>query len=294
MDRGGHVTSHLSGLFYRNVNLLSMSIKPIYIIDGRPPSLKKAEIERRKTVRQEAVVKYSAALKRGDLEGARKYAQATSVIKDYMVEDTKALLDLLGIPWVLAPSEGEATAAHLTRTGVATDAASQDYDSLLFGAERLVRNVTVSGRRKLPGRPVFVEIEPEELRLPEVLGRLGVSRAQLVDLGILLGTDFNPDGFKGLGPVPALKLMREYGGLEKMPSIQEELRRVDYASIRRIFLEPSVADASGVRWGRVDGEGVVQLLCGRHDFSEERVRRALEKLEGVEERRSESLDQWFR
>ncbi len=293
MDRQGRVTSHLSGLFYRNLNLLALNIKPIYIMDGKPPSLKSAEIQRRKVVKQEAVRMYAEALTKGDLEGARKYAQATSVIKDYMVEDTQRLLSLMGIPHVMAPSEGEATAAHLTKIGVATDAASQDFDSILFGAKRLVRNVTISGRRKLPGRNVFVDIEPEEVVLRDLLSKLELSQEQVVDLGILVGTDFNPDGFKGIGPVKALKMIRQYGRLEKAPGIKEELKKIDYEVIRRIFLEPKVADVSDVRWERVDSEGVMGFLCGQHDFSEDRVRKALGRLEETEKQKSESLERWF-
>lgn len=293
MDRNSRITSHLSGLFYRNMNLLSLSIKPIYIIDGKPPSLKKVEIERRRVVKEAATVRYAEALAKGDFEGARKYAQATSVVKDYMVDDTKRILDLLGVPWVLAPSEGEATAAHLTKTGVATDAASQDFDSLLFGARRLVRNVTVSGKRKLPGRNVFVDVEPEEIVLKEVLERLGVSEGMLVDVGILVGTDFNPDGFKGIGPVKALKMVKQYGRLEKVPGIGEELKKIDYEAIRRVFLEPNVVDASGLKWGVPDAEGLVGFLCGEHDFSEERVRKALQRFKETEQKRSDSLEKWF-
>ncbi|MEM1994715.1 MAG: flap endonuclease-1 [Nitrososphaerales archaeon] len=292
-DRSGRVTSHLSGLFYRNVNLLSLGIKPIYILDGQPPSLKAAEIARRRKVKEEAVVKYAEALSRGDYEAARKYAQFTSIIKDYMVEDTKTLLNLLGIPWIEAPSEGEATAAYLTKIGVATHTASQDYDSLLFGAPRLVRNVAISGRRKLPNKPVYVEVEPEEISLQTVLRELGLTREQLIDVGILVGTDFNPDGFKGIGPVKALKYIKQYGRLEDVPEIKDALAEIDYESIRSIFLNPKVSTQVEVKWGEVDEEGVVDFLCGERSFSEERVRSALSKLKDAQKKSSETLERWF-
>ena len=164
-DSSGKITSHLSGLLYRTSNLVEMGIRPIYVFDGAPPVLKEVEIKRRMKMKEEALVKYEQALKEGKMEEARVYAQATSRLKDYMEEDSKRLLGLMGIPWVQAPSEGEAQAAHLVKRGDADYCASQDYDSLLFGAPKLLRNVTISGRRKLPGKNVYIEVVPETVEL---------------------------------------------------------------------------------------------------------------------------------
>ena len=160
-DSQGRVTSHITGLLFRNINFLTMGIKPVYVFDGKPPSLKSAEIEKRKQIKKEATVKYEKAISSGDMEEARKYAQQTTSMRDGMVEDSKKLLDLFGIPHIQAPSEGEATAASLTITGQAYASASQDFDSILFGAKRLVRNFTNSGRRKLPNRNSYIEVLPE-------------------------------------------------------------------------------------------------------------------------------------
>ena len=172
----GHVTSHITGLFYRNINFLSLGIKPIYVFDGKPPSLKSAEIEHRKQIKKDATVKYERAMSEGKMDDARKYAQQTTSMKDGMVEDSKHLLDLFGIPYIQAPSEGEATAALLTTTGHADVAASQDFDSILFGARKLVRNFTNSGRRKLPNRNSYIEIEPEIIDYRKNLEALGITR----------------------------------------------------------------------------------------------------------------------
>ena len=293
MDREGRITSHLSGLFYRNVNLLSLGIRPVYVLDGKPPEMKAIEIQRRRAARQEAVVMYERALERGDIVEAKKYAQATSVLKDYMIEDTKRILTLLGIPYIDAPSEGEATAAHLCSMGLVSDVASQDYDSILFGARRLIRNLTISGRRKLPYKNVFVTLEPEEVELHAVLEELGLTREQLIDIGILLGTDFNPDGFTKIGPKTALKYIKTYGKLEKVAPIQEELKKIDYNAIREIFLHPKVSQSADIKWGHSDPKGIVDFLCSEKDFSEDRVKNSLQKLEKREESKSESLEKWF-
>lgn len=295
-DSSGRVTSHLSGLLYRTSNLVEMGIRPIYVFDGVPPALKEVEIKRRKMVKEEALVLYERALKAGKTEEARVYAQATSHLKDYMAEDSKRLLDSLGVPWVQAPSEGEAQAAHMTRKGEADYCASQDYDSLLFGAPRFIRNITISGRRKLPSKNVYVEVVPEVVELERVLQELGITYEQLVDVGILIGTDFNPDGIKGLGPKTALKVIKEYGNLENaVPHIKNAEFPVDPKRIREIFLHPSVTDKYALEWKEPDVAGVVDFICRGRDFSEDRVRKALEKMQkGItEEKGKTTLEKWF-
>jgi flap endonuclease-1 len=295
-DSTGKITSHLSGLLYRTSNLVEMGIKPIYVFDGAPPALKEVEIQRRAKVKQEAQVHYERALKEGKIEEARVYAQATSRLKDYMAEDSKKLLKLMGIPWIQAPSEGEAQAAHVTKRGDADYCASQDYDSLLFGAPKLIRNVTISGRRRLPSKNVYVEVVPEVVELQQVLTECGLTHEQLVDVGILIGTDFNPDGIKGLGPKTALKLIKEHGTLEKaLPYIENAEFPTEPQRIREIFLKPAVTDNYKLEWLEPDTEGVVDFICRERDFSEDRVRKALERMQkGITKTRGKTtLEKWF-
>ncbi|MEM2341891.1 MAG: flap endonuclease-1 [Candidatus Bathyarchaeia archaeon] len=296
MDHTGKITSHLSGLFYRTCNLLELGIKPIYVFDGTPPDLKEAEIKRRMKVKEEAIKKYEAALREGRLEEARMYAQMTSHLKDYMSDDAKRLLTLMGVPWVQAPSEGEAQAAHIVKRGDANFCASQDYDSLLFGAPYLLRNLTISGRRKLPRKDVYVEITPEIIELKRVLNELGITHKQLIDIGILIGTDFNPDGVKGIGPKSALKLIKTYGSLEAaLSAIKDAEFPVEPVKIREIFLHPNVTDNYKIEWKEPNVEGVLDFLCSEKDFSEDRVRKALEKaIEGIRKIRGKrTLEAWF-
>jgi flap endonuclease-1 len=209
-----------------------MGVKPVYVFDGVPPVLKRVEIERRRQVKVEAAVHYEKAVAKGDTAKMRMFAQATTSMKDYMEDDATRLLGLMGLPCVQAPSEGEAQAAHLTKRGDADYCASQDYDSLLFGAPMLLRNVTISGRRKLPSKNVYVDVVPELVELAKVLRECGITHEQLIDVGILIGTDFNPDGIKGLGPKTALKLIKQHGTLENaLPHIKnaEPTRPIAYA-----------------------------------------------------------------
>jgi flap endonuclease-1 len=295
-DTGGRVTSHLSGLLYRTSNLVEMGIKPIYVFDGMPPALKEVEIKRRAKVKEEAAVRYDRALKEGRMEEARMYAQATSRLKDYMAEDSKKLLDLMGIPWVQAPSEGEAQAAHMTKRGHADYCASQDYDSLLFGAPKLIRNVTISGRRRLPSKNVFVEVIPEIVELEIALKQCGITYEQLVDVGILIGTDFNPDGIEGLGPKTALKLIKEHGTLENaLPFVKNAQFPAEPQRIREIFLKPAITDNYRIEWKEPDVEGIVSFIVGEKDFSEDRVRKTLNKMQaGTKKLKGKTtLEQWF-
>jgi len=295
-DSRGNITSHLSGLYYRTMNLLTIGIKPIYVFDGEPPILKSMELSRRKLLKEEAKVKYSIALEKGDVEEALKYAKRASYLTDEMINDSKKLLDLMGVPWVQAPSEGEATAAYLTIKGQAYAVVSQDFDTLLFGGKRLCRNITISGKRKMPGKNVYQEIEPEEILLDETLKSLGVTREQLIDIGILVGTDFDPEGFKGYGPIRALKAIKQYGKLENIPDIQEELKLIDYNAIREIFLRPKVAENVNITFREVDENGILDFLCKKYEFSEERVLNAIKKYREAQETRvkkSSSLDRWF-
>jgi flap endonuclease-1 len=292
-DYEGRITSHLSGLLYRNINFLSLGIKPVWVFDGKPPSLKTAEIERRRQIKRDATVKYEKAIAAGEMEEARKYAQQTTSMKDGMVKESKQLLGYFGIPYIDAPSEGEATAAHLTNTGQAYASASQDFDSILLGAKRLIRNFTNSGRRKIPNRNTYIEIEPEIIESAKTLESLQVTKEQLVDIGILIGTDFNPDGFERVGPKTALKMIKQYSRLEDIPQIQEQLQKIDYEQIRKIFLEPNVAEVDEIIFEQVNYEGITEYLVKERSFSADRIQSSLNRLKKAIEKKSQNLDQWF-
>ncbi|MCD6592273.1 MAG: flap endonuclease-1 [Thaumarchaeota archaeon] len=294
MDRRGRITSHLSGLFFRTINLLKIGIKPIFVYDGRPPELKRATVEERTERREEARRLYEQALAEGRIEEAQKYAKQAASLNEFIVESSKKLLTLMGLPIVQAPSEGEAQAAYLAARGDAYASGSQDFDSLLFGSPRLVRNISIVGRRKLPGRKEYVEVEPELIHLDKLLEELGITREQLIDLAILVGTDYC-EGVKGVGPKTALKLIKTYGSAEKALKAIGKTLDVDPAEIRRIFLNPEVTKDYEIEWREIDYEGVKRMLCDEHDFSEERVDKALNELKDALKKAKglTSLDQWF-
>ena len=289
----GEVTSHLSGLFYRSISLLVENIKLAFVFDGQSHRLKAAEIRRRSELKKEASAQYSLAIEEGRAADALKFSKRTAVLTDAMVQESKKLLTALGIPIIQAPSEGEATAAFMTTKGMAFATCSQDYDSILFSADRLVRNLTISGRRKIPNKNAYVDVEPEIIEHEAVLKQTGLTQEQLVDVAILIGTDFNPDGFAGIGPKTALKLVKENGRLEKIDKIKGSLDAIPYREIRDIFLAPPVAEISELEFGKVDRDTVLQYLCVDKNFSADRVSAALDRLAKAQETRSQSLEKWF-
>jgi flap endonuclease-1 len=275
-DSTGRVTSHLSGLFYRTTRLIAdHALKLVFVFDGTPPALKAAEIERRRAIRQRYDDEHAEALRAGDLARAYSKSTMTSRLTRDMVAEARELLRLLGIPCVQAPSEAEAQAAHMAAAGDVWAAASKDYDSLLFGAPRVVRFLTISGREFLPSQGVSRPIVPELIELDRFLEASGISRAQLVDVAILVGTDFN-DGVPGIGPKKALKLVRDYGTIDRMP---DEVRRAagDTDAIRRIYLEPATTGEYDIGVREPDIPGVIAFLCGEREFSKDRVTAALER-----------------
>ena len=295
IDARGNITSHLNGLFYRTINLLENGIKPVYVFDGKPPELKLAEVTRRMQIREEAERKYREALARGDLEEARIYAQQTGKLTTQMVEDSKRLLTYMGIPWVQAPSEGEAQAAYMTMRGDVWASASQDYDSLLFGSLRLVRNLGITGKRKLPRKNIYVEVRPELIVLEELLKHYGITRKQLIAIGILLGTDYAPEGVKGIGIKRALRLIKEIKNTEKIFSAVRWEYKVSPEEIMEIFLNPEVAANYELKWMPPDREKVIRFLVDEHQFSLDRVSNALDGAEQAFNRffRQQTLESWF-
>ncbi len=266
MDSKGRITSHLSGFFYRTVNFIEAGLKPIYVWDGEPPSFKKKEIEKRKEFRKEAEQRWKEALERGDLEEARKYAKAASFVDETMLRDSKELLRAMGLPVIQAKTEGEAQCAKIVIDGNSFACASQDYDALLFGALRLVRNL--SAREEL-----------EIIHLNHLLETLGINREQLILVGILVGTDYAPEGVRGIGPKRALDLVRKFKTVEEIEKQVDWEHETSIREIFEFFLNPEVEENYEIKFDKPDPEKIKKILCDEHDFSEERVSKYIEKLE---------------
>jgi flap endonuclease-1 len=291
-DREGRVTSHLVGLAFRTTRLIAdHKMRLVFVFDGRPPTLKRGEVEKRRALKRKAEVEYAEAMEAGDIATAFSKAVQTGRLDTEMIGDAKRLLDLLGVPWVQAPGEGEAQAAYMALKGDVWAASTRDYDSLLFGAPRLVRYLTIQGREWLPSKRRSRKLEPELIELGAFLGHHGITREQLVDLAILVGTDFN-QGLKGIGPKTALKLVREHGRLEEMPEEVASRLPEEFNQIRQIYLEPDITDDYETEEGALDEEGLYSFLCEERAFSKERVEVVVRRM-----RRSQmqkDLTDWMR
>ncbi len=288
-DGSGRTTSHLSGILYRMTNLMEAGAKVVFVFDGEPPRFKRETLNQRAETRSKAEEMWERAKEEG-LDGF-KYAQAASRLGDEMVADSKRLLEAMGIPVVQAPSEGEAQAARMAINGDVDLVGSQDYDALLFGAPKVVRNMAITGKRKLPGKNVYVDVQPEVITLERELLRLGIERRQLVEIAIMCGTDYN-EGLKRVGPKTALKLIRDHGDLEGV--LKERGETIENAAeIRDLFLDPPVTDDYEIEMKKPSAEKILSFLCDERDFSQERVEKATKRLEEAMKVGQSTLDKWF-
>ena len=299
-DYQGNVTSHLSGLFYRSINFLENQIKPIYVFDGTPSELKLDTIRERKKVKEEAEKKMIEAQEAEDFREAKKFAQFTSKLDAGMIEESKKLIEAMGIPIVQASSEGEAQSAYMVEVGDAWACASQDYDTLLFGGERLIRNFAINRSKKVKDTTVTLEIE--YISLPKFLTSLGINREQLIEMAILIGTDFYP-GIKGIGQKTALELIRKHGSIDNIlknsvkvgnKEIDLDLNLVDH--VKNIFLNPDVSRDYIIKKSKSpDFDRLTDLLIDQHNFSRKRVENALERLRNLETSKKQvSLDNFLK
>jgi flap endonuclease-1 len=289
MDSLGRVTSHLSGLLYRTTNLIEAGVKVAFIFDGEPPTFKAETLAQRSEAREKAASAWEEAKAAG--QDGFKYAQAASRINSEILEDGRRLILAMGLPVIQAPSEGEAQAASMCARGDVELVGSQDYDSLLFGAPQVVRNLAITGKRKLPKKNIYVDVEPEIINLEDGLARLGISRKQLVEIGIMCGTDYNR-GLSRVGPKTALKLIREKGNLESILAEQEE-KIENFAQIREFFLHPDVTDNYEIKMKKPRVDEIVSFLVEERDFDQERVEKTALRLEEEYKRGQSTLDRWF-
>ena len=223
------------------------------------------------------------------------YAQGAVRITDEMMEESKKVLNAMGIPWIQAPSEGEAQCALICKNGDADYSGSQDYDALMFSSPRLIRNLSITGKRKLPRQEVYIDIKPEIMELDKVLSSLEITKEQLVILGILVGTDYNPQGIKGIGPKTALKIVKEYKTLDKVLEQVEWKFDVDAHKIYEFFLRPPVFDSYKIEWNEPDKDKLMKLMVEEHDFSQERIENTIDKLiEAKREGTQSRLGDWLK
>lgn len=280
MDEHGNTTSHLSGILYRTSSIVEKGIKPIYVFDGKSSDYKTSTVEKRRAVIEESEKKWKAALDAGDEEEARKYAVRSSKMSAYIIESSKQLLEYMGVPYVQAAGEGEAQASYMVQQGDAWAVASQDYDCLLFGAPKIIRNLTLSGGLS----------KLEYLELEKVLNEVNLSREQLIDVALMVGTDFNK-GIHGIGAKKGMKLIK-YNTLEESLEKMDIQISIEPDTLREIFLKPKVNKKYNIKFKDVDVEKICEFMCEEHGFSQNRVMNVTEKMKKLNTSQK-SLEDWF-
>ncbi len=279
----GRITSHLVGLFSRTAKLMSHNIKLAFVFDGKPPLLKMQERERRQQLKVQAELRYEEAKLKEDIEEMKKFAARTSKLNEDMINDAKELLKAMGVPIVQAPSEGEAQASFMIAKGDGYAIASEDYDSLLFGATRLIRGLTATKRNK----------EIEMITLSETLNKLGIDHEKLIALAMIIGTDFNPGGIKGIGPVNALRIVKRCKTLDEIfKEVNWDFHfKFPWQDVFRIFTSKEYADYK-LEWKPIDEVALKNLLVKKFEFSESNVDSKIKKL--LKKTSQKSLQQFLR
>ncbi len=280
-NRKGLVTSHLVGIATRYSKLaLECRCRFIFVFDGPPHPLKAREIERRRELRRRAREEYERLLAEGKLDEAFSKAVVAISVNEWTIESAKKLVRLMGFPVVEAPADAEAQAALIVSRGEAWAVSSQDWDSLLYGAPRLVRYVTLTGFEWLPSKQQARRLEPELAELEKVLRALGITRRQLVEIAVLVGTDYN-EGVEGVGPKTAYKLIKTYGSLDRLPATIRAKLPENYEEIVELFLNPPVKEDYALEFREPDREGLMRFLVDENDFSPSRAQTIVERLEAA-------------
>lgn len=278
-DSKGNITSHLTGLFARCTRLMQKNIKLVFVFDGKTPDLKKEERARREEQKIKAIASYKEAESTNDVTSMKKYASRSTRITPEIISEAKALLSALGIPYIDAPSEGEAQAAYMVKKGDCDYVGSQDFDCLVYGAPRMVRNLSLSQKRKKINALTYKVISPEVFELKKVLSDLDINITQLRSLAMIVGTDFNVGGIKGLGPKKGLNMVKSYTHPEDLFKEVNWESTASWEEVFELLENMPVSDDYKLEWGSVNKDAVLKLLVDEHDFSKDRIYNTLENLE---------------
>jgi len=289
-DSKGNITSHLSGLFYRNMKLILEEINLVYVFDGEAPELKHSTHKLRKESKQQYKEKYEKAKQEENIKEMEKYSRSDVSLDKKKLDESKELLKAMGIAIVQAPGEGEAQASYLAKENPEIYAvASQDYDCLMFESPRLIQNLSMARKRKtITG---YREIFPQIIKLSDVLKELEINQEQLICLGILSGTDYNPGGVKGLGPKKSLKLVKEFKTKEKIFAEIENNEKYEinfnWKKIYNEIATPNIKKNIKIEFPKINKEKIKNILL-KYEFSEQRINNQLDKLNELKKAKAQT------
>jgi len=280
----GDVTSHLTGLFYRTINMMEQGIKPVYVFDGKPPVLKSRELEIRKARIAKNAAEMDAAREAGDTANIVKCERRSVRVTKEQNQEAMKLLRLMGVPVVEAPGEAEAQCAELCKGGKVYATATEDMDALTFGTTILVRHMTMSKERQK-------KLNIHEYKLKDALEGLGYTMDQFRELCILMGCDYT-ESIRGIGPKKAINYLNKYGSIEK---ILPELEKVKdgkgnnkftipkeflYKEAAELFKNPDVipADKCKLQWTEPNKPLLIKYMVDEKGFQLERMERGIRRI----------------
>jgi flap endonuclease-1 len=293
----GKITSHLNGIFYRMLTLLSTGAEFVFVFDGKSNKLKEKTKQERRERRTIAKEKLEFAIDQGHIENMHKYSIQSATIDENIIEESKELLNAMGISYINAPSEAEAQISYLTSKGIFDYTVSSDYDCLLFNSPNLVRNLTASGKKKVPYKNIYIDISPEIITSKCVFEKIGLTRKKLIWLSLLVGTDFNKK-VEGIGPKTAYKLVNKYDSFQEIEKYLKEKGKqfyFDYKEIENIFLNPDINKNPKIISGNFNRNKIEKILIEKSNFSKDRIKNSLDKYITKKENRDrqKTIDKWF-
>ncbi|KAI9908436.1 hypothetical protein PsorP6_003949 [Peronosclerospora sorghi] len=295
----GEVTSHLQGLFSRTIRMMESGLKPLYVFDGKPPIMKNGELAKRSDRRAEAQKSLEEATEKGITEDIDRFNKRLVHATPQHNEDCKELLKLMGVPYITAPCEAEATCAELAKGGRVYAAGTEDMDALTFGVPVLYRRLTVSPAKKIPIL---------EIRLERALQELELTYEQFVDLCILCGCDYC-DSIRGVGPKKAYAGIKEHKNIENFLEALQKSKTKGvvipdewlgenpiFKNARDMFIQPEVTNAkeTEIKWSDPHETELLDFLVKKHGFQEDRVLSAITRLKKSKSSQSQKrLDSFF-
>jgi len=293
----GEITSHYSGIFYRISNVLSNGITPVFVYDGKSHELKNKTKQERRDRRKEAKDKLDKAILDEDIENMNRFAKQSATIDGKIIEESKELLQAMGVSCFTAPGEAEAQISYMTFVGQTDYCVSQDFDCLLFGSPNLLKNIGVTGKKKVPFKKIYIDVYPYMIESQQVFSKLEINREKLIWMSMLIGTDFN-NKVEGVGPKTALKLVQENNSFENiLKQLKEKNKEIDfdYQEVMNIFMKPDTEKNPIYKKPNFDRQKIEHILIDKANFDEKRTRNYLEELEKKrnEVDKQKTLSKWF-
>ncbi|AEO98236.1 flap endonuclease-1 [Emiliania huxleyi virus 201] len=272
----GEVTSHLTGIFYRTIRLIEAGIKPVYVFDGKPPVLKKKELDKRNERQAQALSELKLTDDATEVEKQEK--RSVRATREHS-EEVKKMLTLMGIPVIQAPCEAEATCAAYVKTGKAYATATEDMDSLTFGSTYVIRHINSTDQKKQP---------TVEYSLPNILNDMGITMDQFIEICILSGCDYTKT-IKGIGPTRAYQLIQEHSTIENVLGVlkkkhgEEQFSTMvpdDYPieAVRDLFNNPEVDITQELTWNTINRDALIAFLVEEKKFSADRVNKGCDRI----------------